>query len=874
MPKLTLKRLPTLELHEEKSAAGNSLIIGQNRLFEMRVSIPSSKPRKIAKSFIPISKAAQILQVNPDTLRNWEKQGRLIPDRTQGGSRRYNLIELEEMQKQLNTKNKTQVNALITGLSVSKAARLLQVSPDTIRNWDKKGLIASQRASGGARRFSKKLILKLQEEMNIPGAVSPDQPKNSNNRSSRTNVIHYSLAVILFLFIMSAGVSIGLYTGFQIMDKLDKVNSNTNFINQKVAGIQTEMDEVLEMTDQIRQLSTNVKISSSTFNRQQINSDTKVLGESTDAVNQIMLKGSTIVEGLLTAPNIIYGLIAGDNVVISGGQTPKISLKLPALVSSLGGLSGDLKLIGGNDIAVDGLVISDTSTLFSVRDRGGCDNCLIDSDIQDSISISYDGHVDAGSIKQGELSPEHGGTGLSSFLAGDLLFADSTTSFSALSAGNQGSTMIIGTSGNPMWSDSLTVDSSTGNVGIGTTNPSAPFEVKGTGTGATIAKFTDVNTTGCTLATGGTISCSSDVNLKKNIDDLNYGLDAVMSLRPVWYNWKTESDAITKNLGFIAQEVEQVIPKLVTTESETGLKSLNTIGMIPVLVKSIQELATEVSSSYHLTLDIVAVLKDTDLRLNNLESSISATLFTSEEFPSSFATASADRSLPPSEESSTSAQQSASSSATPSAGLAEVGSPREASSKTGEAGSQQSVDNLNLTLEPPMEATLSGSLLTYETATFSKTLKSLGETLVGTVIAAGDIVQDGTLFLTDGNAINALPTLFIQKSDLTALVDFFNGMVTIDKTGTVKAKTAEVSELKIKGGKTSGNAKITLGEKSVEIDNLIVSTRSRILVTPTTETDTVLAVTAKEEAKKFTVTASKNASKDITFDWWLINEVD
>ncbi|HPN96594.1 MAG TPA: tail fiber domain-containing protein, partial [Candidatus Moranbacteria bacterium] len=98
--------------------------------------------------------------------------------------------------------------------------------------------------------------------------------------------------------------------------------------------------------------------------------------------------------------------------------------------------------------------------------------------------------------------------------------------------------------------------------------------------------------TGCDIATDGTITCTSDRRFKKNISSLEeYGLDALMSLRPVEYQWKFEKNNASMSLGFIAQEVEAVIPKLVTTDSSTGYKKLNTIGLVPVLVKSVQELA-------------------------------------------------------------------------------------------------------------------------------------------------------------------------------------------------------------------------------------------------------------------------------------------
>jgi len=86
----------------------------------------------------------------------------------------------------------------------------------------------------------------------------------------------------------------------------------------------------------------------------------------------------------------------------------------------------------------------------------------------------------------------------------------------------------------------------------------------------------------------------SDKRLKKNIKNLNYGLDAIMKLRPVSYDWKKEVDADkTNDLGFIAQEVEKVIPELVT-ESKTifddkKAKGVDYVKMVAVLTKAIQE---------------------------------------------------------------------------------------------------------------------------------------------------------------------------------------------------------------------------------------------------------------------------------------------
>lgn len=44
--------------------------------------------------FVSIQEAARILGVSVATLRNWDREGRLVPVRTLGGHRRYDLAEI------------------------------------------------------------------------------------------------------------------------------------------------------------------------------------------------------------------------------------------------------------------------------------------------------------------------------------------------------------------------------------------------------------------------------------------------------------------------------------------------------------------------------------------------------------------------------------------------------------------------------------------------------------------------------------------------------------------------------------------------------------------------------------------------------------
>jgi len=105
-------------------------------------------------------------------------------------------------------------------------------------------------------------------------------------------------------------------------------------------------------------------------------------------------------------------------------------------------------------------------------------------------------------------------------------------------------------------------------------------------------------------ATGDVIaysSTASDIRLKENVENLELGLETIMKLRPVSYDWKHKEEKDKKDYGLIAQEVEKVLPILVkekpllyTGEMEI-FKTLSYERLIPILIKSIQELSEEIN---------------------------------------------------------------------------------------------------------------------------------------------------------------------------------------------------------------------------------------------------------------------------------------
>jgi hypothetical protein len=85
----------------------------------------------------------------------------------------------------------------------------------------------------------------------------------------------------------------------------------------------------------------------------------------------------------------------------------------------------------------------------------------------------------------------------------------------------------------------------------------------------------------------GTFGVVSDATKKKNIETARNYLDDIKNIRVVKYNWNTDEDGTPKELGWIAQEVEQVFPGMVA-ELE-GTKLLKKEVFVPMLMKCIQE---------------------------------------------------------------------------------------------------------------------------------------------------------------------------------------------------------------------------------------------------------------------------------------------
>jgi hypothetical protein len=159
-----------------------------------------------------------------------------------------------------------------------------------------------------------------------------------------------------------------------------------------------------------------------------------------------------------------------------------------------------------------------------------------------------------------------------------------------------------------------------GNVGIGTTTPAAngltinnsvsptlTFELSGTSEeslyddGSYFYVMSTSGGNGVKLQHGSTLwTSSSDRRIKKHIAALpeSYGLSTVERLKPVTFHWRDPKSPQQLQMGLIAQDVQQVIPELVTRSGPTryapdGELGIEYSGLVIPLIKAVQELKAD-----------------------------------------------------------------------------------------------------------------------------------------------------------------------------------------------------------------------------------------------------------------------------------------
>ena len=96
------------------------------------------------------------------------------------------------------------------------------------------------------------------------------------------------------------------------------------------------------------------------------------------------------------------------------------------------------------------------------------------------------------------------------------------------------------------------------------------------------------------LTVSGEIVANSDVTLKENILPITNPLDIINSIKGVQYNFK-DKEKKNINYGFLAQEMEKVLPSIVhETDSQENLLGIAYDNIIAILLEGVKSLSNEV----------------------------------------------------------------------------------------------------------------------------------------------------------------------------------------------------------------------------------------------------------------------------------------
>lgn len=182
-------------------------------------------------------------------------------------------------------------------------------------------------------------------------------------------------------------------------------------------------------------------------------------------------------------------------------------------------------------------------------------------------------------------------------------------------------------------------------------NVSAGAGISGSGTLNYVPRFSAANTLGNSMiiddgtnlgvgvAPGGSyklevnglvgslgINETSDQRYKKNIFTIQDPLQKVLALRGVSYDWRTgefpdKNFVSTPQIGLIAQEVEKVIPQVVTTDA-SGYKSVEYSKLVALLIEAVKEQQNKIEA---LTAEN-QILKNNSSGVNSEISSLKADL--------------------------------------------------------------------------------------------------------------------------------------------------------------------------------------------------------------------------------------------------------
>ncbi len=276
-----------------------------------------------------------------------------------------------------------------------------------------------------------------------------------------------------------------------------------------------------------------------------------------------------------TGPSSVGGnLSIGGNLTVLGASVSLTATDVTSFQVNGGTtITQILTTVNNNPIASDNILVTEKAV------RDAIDASMLTAD--NGITITGTNAQLGGDLVQA-TTIELNGFDLNINGAGNSL---NITGGAGLNVNDFGATTLTGTLdvlGNTTLAADLDVSGTTNTNGIINTGNIQTTHL----TVTSLTNTGDVSGGGVLQINAGGIFATSDKRFKTNIKTIENATEKVNQIDGISYNWKEGEQ--TLQFGVIAQELEKVFPNLVQT-NDKGYKSVNYIGLIPVLLEAIKE---------------------------------------------------------------------------------------------------------------------------------------------------------------------------------------------------------------------------------------------------------------------------------------------
>lgn len=427
-----------------------------------------------------------------------------------------------------------------------------------------------------------------------------------------------SILILLLIFIvpndMRAQVGIGTTNPNSALDITSTNNglliprvalTNTTTVLPIITGTTSELvyntETINDVTPGFYYLSTNlgpwIRLGTASTNSWLITGNTGIvdgtnyIGTAASTNVDVAFRRNNVAAGKIGTTNTSFGLLAASN----NGSTNNTAFGVNALTNSTNAASSNNVAIGWS--AMDNLGANNTAQCVAI----GANAFGSATTNSNSVAIGYN-------AAQGTT------TGIDNTAIGAFALNNNSVGQQSTAVGRNA---LLGSTG----SFNIGIGYSAGtNIGAGTNNTCVGYQSDassgitngtaiGNGAVCTVSntmKFGNASVTNnyfSNIVNAVTFSASSDLRYKKDISPISSSLETLKKLQPVNYYFKTAQELTAEKIksiafsgdktyerqvGFIAQEVEKLLPEVVHTDIE-GYKSIDYAKFSPFIIKAIQE---------------------------------------------------------------------------------------------------------------------------------------------------------------------------------------------------------------------------------------------------------------------------------------------